>query len=259
MVITIKPGLKLLSPQYLGRVLEINKEMNIKPKDVLFDLGCGSGDHLLGLNLPQNLTYVGIDCSKSEVTKAKKLKNVFDKFHVIVADAQYIPLKDKSADALISSDVLEHVDDDKKACFEMWRVMKNHSRAYLTVACAKYPFFYDPINYILTRLGKTPLKFGIWGWGHKRLYEKDALDKLLKNSNFKDIKISFINHDLVALIENYTGYIFMNYIFKGNGSNSERFGFLEHFKPFTKTICALDYLLFKKRENGTSLFVVLEK
>lgn len=258
-MITIKPGIKLLSPQYLGRVLEIKKEIDIESGNVLFDLGCGSGDHLIELDLPKDLTYIGIDCSKNEVVKIKKFEKMFKSFYAIVADAQYVPLKNDSADALISSDVLEHVDNDGQVCAEMLRVMKNGSKACITVASARYPIFYDPINYILTKLNRRPINFGIWGWGHRRLYEKDGLERMLKNSGFKDIETTFINHDLVALIENYTGYIFMNFIFKGESNDSEKFGFLTRFKWFTEIICLLDSVLFKRRKSGTSLFTTFEK
>jgi len=254
---TTMPGIKLLSPQYFGRVMKIKKEINTNSKDILMDLGCGSGDHLLELNLPKDLTYMGIDYSKKEIMKIRKLKNIFKKFHLIIADAQHLPFKSNSINVLISSDVLEHVDDDRKAFSEMQRIMRHNSKAYITVASSSYPIFYDPINYILEKSNRRPKKFGVWGWGHKRLYKKTDLNKILKTSGFENIEISFINHDISALAENYIGYILMNSVFKNN--NSENFKFLINLKYFTKTIYLLDSILLKDKESGTSLFAAFDK
>ncbi len=62
---------------------------------------------------------------------------------VVVADAQRLPFKSGSFSAVISSEVLEHVQDDVLAVQELARVMHNSGRMIITVPHGKFYFSND--------------------------------------------------------------------------------------------------------------------
>lgn len=126
------------------------KEQAKKPEGLILDFGCGSmpyKDMFL-----KHTSYIGIDLDTNV------LANIF------VVDGYKIPLNDKSVNGLISTQVLEHVENIDEVLSEWKRVLAPGSSIIITV-----PFLYSahglPFDY--------------------RRFTKEGLVKLFSDNNFE--------------------------------------------------------------------------
>ena len=100
---------------------------------VLVD-GCGLGAYLSRL-VPLSGLAVGLDIELPRVQESYEFTpNVF------CAAGEYIPSASDSFDLVFSHEVLEHVQDDRKAISEMVRVLKSGGRIVLFCPNRGYPF-----------------------------------------------------------------------------------------------------------------------
>ena len=90
-------------------------------------------------------------------------------------DVQHIPFEDKSFDVVICNHVLEHVDDDKKALSEMFRVLKKGGRGILLcpVDMSKEVTYEDS-----TIVDPEFRKVHFGQYDHKRVYGRDYPQRL---------------------------------------------------------------------------------
>jgi len=68
---------------------------------------------------------------------------------------------------------------------------------YITVPHWNYPFFWDPINYVLQRVFKTHIKSGFWAgvWNmHDRLYHAKDLRNVIQKAGFKIERFDNLTH-----------------------------------------------------------------
>ena len=100
---------------------------------VLVD-GCGVGTYLSRL-VPISGMAAGLDIELPRVQESREFTpNVF------CAAGEHVPLLSDSFDLVFSHEVLEHVQDDKKAISEMVRVLKPGGRIVLFCPNRGYPF-----------------------------------------------------------------------------------------------------------------------
>jgi 2-polyprenyl-3-methyl-5-hydroxy-6-metoxy-1,4-benzoquinol methylase len=92
----------------------------------------------------------------------------------IVADVQMLPFDDASFDVACCIEVIEHVADPRVCLRELARIVRAGGHVVLTCPSARFPITYDPINWILSRVG-THLSVGAFGYGHSWLVEEAAL------------------------------------------------------------------------------------
>lgn len=169
------------------RAREIIKEIDPHDSDNIMDLGCGTGYYLFLLSsLPVKLNLIGLDSDKKALEEAKEsLKN--RKIRFILGDSHKLPFKENTFDKIVASEVLEHLDNDEKALKEMYRVLKRGGVLVVSVPSINYPFFWDPINWLLQYFFGTHIKggffSGIWS-GHLRLYKIEELKKKFKRADF---------------------------------------------------------------------------
>lgn len=170
------------------RARKIIEELNPRSGEKIIDLGCGTGYYLFLLSsLPVGLHLSGLDNDEKAMGEVKQLlrdKNI----NFIVGDLHKMPFEDESFDKAVMSEVLEHVADDTLVLKEVFRILKQNGVLVISVPSIKYPFLWDPINWILQHFFDNHIRSGffsgIWS-GHLRLYEKLDLESKFKKTGFE--------------------------------------------------------------------------
>lgn len=171
------------------RARRIIEETNPQTGEAIIDLGCGTGYYLYLLsNLSLNLKLTGFDNDKKALEEAKLLLSNNESINFVIGDMHKMPFKDKSFDKIVMSEVLEHVENDEQVLKEVYRILKLNGILVISVPSINYPFFWDPMNWLLERLFHTHIKSsffsGIWS-GHLRLYSLQDLKKKFEKVGFK--------------------------------------------------------------------------
>ncbi|MEK7177817.1 MAG: glycosyltransferase [Patescibacteria group bacterium] len=125
----------------------VNKYLKKSSSGSLLYLGCGDGSMLYSLK--KNGYYngkkiYGVDLSPKSIELVKKIDQ---KIHAFVDDVENIKnIKNNSIDFIISTMVIEHV-DDKKLLKTIDKVLKNKGVAYITTVFKKpYGWYYNRRN-----------------------------------------------------------------------------------------------------------------
>lgn len=108
-----------------------------KPSSVL-DLGCGRGELALSFALSGWDAY-GVDSSEVSIDICQKLKDRWIKnspqmrLHFQMADVSNLPFRNESFDAVVMSDLVEHLDKKKLnlAYLEAYRVLKPKGKIFI--------------------------------------------------------------------------------------------------------------------------------
>lgn len=95
----------------------------------VLDVGCGIGDVVRMLR-GRGLRVMGADISMHSLTIARGVSPQGD---YVAASADRLPFADKTFDALVSIEVLEHLPDDRVAVTEMARVLKPNGLLVVSV------------------------------------------------------------------------------------------------------------------------------
>lgn len=120
-------GLKdaALSGWYQTETNELFRGVTISPEDVVVDVGCGNAGsaHFCGLRGPQML-LVDIDPAKVDAAVKRLQKTAARDVQGFVSDCNPIPIADATATRVISTEVIEHVDDPAQFLSELVRIGK---------------------------------------------------------------------------------------------------------------------------------------
>ncbi|HXB63533.1 MAG TPA: class I SAM-dependent methyltransferase [Solirubrobacteraceae bacterium] len=123
---------------------------------LLADIGCSSGYLLDDLRTRHpDATLIGIDMVASGLRKAHAR---IPQARLAQADACALPLRERSLDAALSANLLEHLADDTRALAELRRVLRPGARAVVVVPSG--PRLYDYYDRFL---------------GHERRYARGEL------------------------------------------------------------------------------------
>jgi len=202
-------------PAFARRAEIIFENLELKNGDSVVDIGCGRGFYvnlLSQLNL--GLEIFGLDLNEKYLKVARESLNG-KKVFLKKGNALKLPFKSNSFDKVIASEILEHLNDDKKAIAEIYRVLKPGGIALISVPNKNYPFLWDPLNCVLERfLGKhIPSNIwwlaGIWA-DHVRLYNEKELRDKMKKKGFKVEKVWYATHCC---------FPFSHFLFYGIGKN----------------------------------------
>jgi ubiquinone/menaquinone biosynthesis C-methylase UbiE len=179
------------------RVQTIFDWVDTSDDKVILDMPCGRGFYLNMLRYVSNATIIGAELEWDVIKKAQANVGHLD-IPLQQANLYHLPYADNSFDAVILSEILEHVDDDVAGLREAYRVLKPNGVVAVTVPHANYPFWWDPINKTLETLFKTHIQHGtfagIWA-NHVRLYTQNELRSSLEMAGFKvEEERSFTHH-----------------------------------------------------------------
>lgn len=104
---------------------------NLNENHVCIDVGCGTG-FVTSLELQHFKIVVALDICKRMVRITKKRFGNFTGLNLIVCDAENVPLRSETANAISVSSVLHHIPNPSKAISEMSRVLKKDGFLYIT-------------------------------------------------------------------------------------------------------------------------------
>lgn len=99
--------------------------------DVVLDLGCGEGRHVISAYVEAQVHSIGVDLSLDDLrTTQEKFRDFAEpdndskSFGLSSANALELPFADNTFDKVICSEVLEHIPDYRGALQEVERVLK---------------------------------------------------------------------------------------------------------------------------------------
>ena len=144
-------------------------------------MGCGEGRHSIGALLETPANVIGLDLSVQDLEIAKHRLNDFDLSDINtfctfgVGNINDIPIKSASLDAVMCSEVLEHVDSPEESIHELVRVLKPGGVMALSV-----PRYLPEL--ICWKLSK---EYSQTPGGHVRIFRHRQLKDLAVNAGLK--------------------------------------------------------------------------
>ena len=171
----------------------------------ILDLPCGRGFYLRMFRRVSDCELVGADLDWHVVKTAKQVLKPLPQIQISRASIYDMPYPADCFDAVILSEVLEHIDDDVRGLKEAYRVLKPGGALAVTVPNANYPLFWDPINKVLERLfnwhfSSGPLA-GLWA-NHLRLYTASQLRRAVDKAGFLIEEERSLTHHCFPFIHN---------------------------------------------------------
>jgi len=169
----------------------------IRKGDYVLEIGCGLGSdsrqiakvggHIVSLDLSFDNVYL---------TKKGAALLGLDKSRVICADAENLPFKDDSFDAIYSFGVLHHTPNTKKAIDEIYRVLKPKGKCLIMLYHKGYAYYLLLLRYahlflksrlknnpdiLTTKYDHTPLS---------RMYSREEARELFPKFNNLEIEMT---------------------------------------------------------------------
>lgn len=156
----------------------ILSDYKISKSAKILDIGTSTGTNLRMLRDDGYTNYIGMDIAQEskEFCAAKGLGNV------LIHDVSK-PFPESSFDVIIATDIIEHIDDDKKALNNIFNATKPGGFVLITVPC--FMFLWGPQDDLSH---------------HKRRYIKKELVQLIKEQGFRVLKSFYFNFLLLAPI-----------------------------------------------------------
>jgi SAM-dependent methyltransferase len=160
-------------------------ELGLQPGDRVLDVGSGFGRHVYEC-ARRGARVVALDYAADEVVETRDTLAAMveageitaDKLiGVLRGDACSLPFPDATFDVVITSEVLEHIQDDVAAIAEMVRVLKPGGRFAATVPA----WLPETINWKLSDEYHAPKSVG----GHVRIYAKTELAAKLRSAGLE--------------------------------------------------------------------------
>ena len=167
---------------------ETNKRIRIiyeelLPKEYLkgkkfLEVGCGLGYFSnKASKIGANVTGIDIGPNLVEINKKKTPKGVFK-----VASASDLPFKDETFDVVLSTEVIEHVNNQKSALKEMCRVLKKNGILVITTPNRFFKPLFDFLSWIRIRPYHGNENW-IYSWDMVKMMSRNGL-KLEKERYF---------------------------------------------------------------------------
>lgn len=163
--------------------------LEIQSGDRILDMGCGEGRHMVEACRTDNTVCIGADFGYDNL-KTTREKLVFHqalndmfcaRFDLSCMDVTRLPFKNDCFDAVICSEVLEHIPDDETAISELVRILK--PGRVLAVSVPR--FFPEKICWHLSE------DYTAADMGHVRIYRKNELIKKISDNHMTFLSAHF--------------------------------------------------------------------
>lgn len=117
-------------------LLQVVRELDLRPDSVALDVGCGSGTHSVRLATHFGLSVLGVDPFQRNLNAAREARRdvpeeIASRVTFSRGSATDLPVADASADLVWCRDVLVHVPSLDDACAEFARVLRPGGRAVI--------------------------------------------------------------------------------------------------------------------------------
>jgi len=166
---------------YRRRARTLVQFLELADAHTILDCGCGQGVYVQLLRALCPATVVGVDRDIQRLREAQPQP-------VLLADLAALPFGAATFDRILFSEVLEHIQADDEALHTLYRLLTPGGILAVSVPCAHYPFWWDPISRCREWLGLSPLIDHPWIatiWSnHVRLYTPAQLSELLVSAGF---------------------------------------------------------------------------
>ena len=157
-------------------------QLGVKPGDMFLDAGAGFGRHAFEA-ARNGATVFALDYAADEVTMTRATFGAMIEAKEIPAsgfggvlqgDATRLPFADNTFDRVVTSEVLEHIQNDVSAISELHRVLKPGGTLGVTVPT----WWPEKINWMLSDEYHAPKSIG----GHVRIYSATELKAKLRSA-----------------------------------------------------------------------------
>ena len=211
---------KLLLPTYRARqrwvLRTLDRIARITDIRRLINVGCGEGD--IDREFRHYSSHLSAcDLNEGDVAHARALNTDVETIEYCVADAQRLPFNDSSFDVACCLEVIEHVADPRACLRELARIVRAGGHVVLTCPSARFPLTYDPLNWVLSRVG-THVSAGAFGYGHSWLVREEELIEWASEAGFRLIDSARLCKALAGLAEAYWPGLIQS-IIKANAKN----------------------------------------
>jgi len=158
--------------------------LQIRPKERILDIGCGSGRHTGEASRCKDAFVIGADRNLKDLTDCRNRVNFIQncgehgggETGICAADITALPFDTESFDHVICSEVMEHIPDDGLAAGELVRVLKPGGSLVVSVPrwfpekiCWKFSKSYYNAN-----------------GGHVRIYTRKKIAALFKSHGLEN-------------------------------------------------------------------------
>jgi SAM-dependent methyltransferase len=159
--------------------------LGLRPGDKFLDAGAGFGRHAFEA-ARQGATVFALDYASDEVVMTRntfgamlEAKEITEKAYggVLRGDATKLPFEDNTFDCVVTSEVLEHIQDDVSVLSELHRVLKPGGSLGVTVPS----WWPEKINWMLSDEYHAPKSVG----GHVRIYSATELKAKLRSAGLE--------------------------------------------------------------------------
>jgi len=141
----------------------------------ILEAGCGSGS-LFKFLLAEKFDVTGTDYSEKLLNMARKKNLPINLFQADLTDESLWKKYESTFDSVVSSEVLEHIDDDLKVLKIIFSTLKPNG--VLVLDTPAFNFLYSPLDKKI---------------GHYRRYTKKTLREVLEKAGFEVEEIRYWN------------------------------------------------------------------